>query len=302
MANASVVMGVINLDKPEGMTSHNVVSRLRKLLDMRRIGHGGTLDPAATGVLLVLVGQATRLASYLGGGTKVYRTTMRFGEATDSDDADGAVVATGPVPELGIDELRSSAEQLTGEVSQVPPSISAVHHEGERAWQVARRGDKVTLEPRVVRIDAVDVLSWTPPDADVRITCGSGTYIRSIARDWGHALGTCAHVRELRREQSGVFTLDTARTLEDIEQAVASLGAEAAVESPGPALVEVLGRRVALEPDEIARFMQGGWVDDIAGEPGTVPVFGPDDRLLGIAEVAETGSTLRLSPSVVFNS
>ena len=147
--------GVVLIDKPPGITSHGVVSKLRKLFDTRRIGHGGTLDPAATGVLVLFTGRATRLAPYLGGGAKAYLTTIRLGEATTTDDAEGDVCATGAVPNLTYAEITASAERFLGDIDQIPPAVSAVHHDGERAYRIARRGDSVELKPRRVRIDEI---------------------------------------------------------------------------------------------------------------------------------------------------
>ena len=239
--------GIVLVDKPRGLTSHDVVSRLRRRLRIRRVGHGGTLDPGATGLLVLFVGRATRLAPYLGGGTKVYLATVRFGAATDTDDADGSVTATAPVPDLTADQMRESSRPFVGRLEQIPPAISAVHHRGRRAYALARRGESVALEPRLVSVDAIEVLRWSAPDLTVRITCGTGTYIRSLARDWGASLGTVAHVSELRRERSGPFCLAQATTLDDLESC-AEGDTAVAIRSPVPALRETIGQSVSLEP------------------------------------------------------
>ena len=292
--------GVVLIDKPLGITSHGVVSKLRKLFDTRRIGHGGTLDPAATGVLVVFTGRATRLAPYLGGGAKVYLTTIRFGEATTTDDAEGDICATGSVPNQTYAGISASAERFLGYIDQIPPAVSAVHHEGERAYRIARRGDSVELKPRRVHIDAIDVLEWNPPDLVARVTCGTGTYIRSLARDWGEHLGTHAHVRTLRRERSGVFRIEDAITLDEIADRLQS-GASyrELVTDPGAALVEALGDQTVLNPDDTKRFVCGNDVRDDSGELGTVAVLDASGTLLGVGERRSDGS---LAPVVVLTA
>ncbi len=292
--------GVVLVDKPSGITSHGVVSKLRKLFDTRRIGHGGTLDPAATGVLVLFTGRATRLAPYLGGGAKMYLTTIRLGEATTTDDAEGDVCATGSVPNLTHAEISASAEGFLGDIDQIPPAISAVHHDGERAYRIARRGDSVELKPRRVHIDAIDALEWSPPDVVARVTCGTGTYIRSLARDWGEHLGTHAHVRTLRRERSGVFRIEDAITLDEIAERV-QRGAplDEIVTDPGAALVEALGGYRELNPDDTKRFVCGNDFPDDSGELGTVAVLDPSGRLLGVGERRSDGS---LAPVVVLTA
>ncbi len=292
--------GVVLIDKPPGITSHGVVSKLRKLFDTRRIGHGGTLDPAATGVLVLFTGRATRLAPYLGGGAKAYLTTIRLGEATTTDDAEGDVCATDAVPELTHAEITASAERFLGDIDQIPPAVSAVHHDGERAYRIARRGDSVELKPRRVRIDAIDVLEWTPPDIVARVTCGTGTYIRSLARDWGEHLGTHAHVRTLRRERSGVFRIEDAVTLDEIADRVQH-GAplDEMVIDPSAALIEALGGYTQLNPDDTKRFVYGNSIPDDSGEHGTVAVLDASGALLGVGERRSDGS---LAPVVVLTA
>lgn len=289
--------GVVCIDKPAGITSHGVVSRLRKLLNTRRIGHGGTLDPAATGLLVLFTGRATRLASYLGSGTKVYHTTVRFGEATTTDDAEGDISARGPVPNLSREDITASASQFIGEIDQVPPAISAVHHEGERAYRIAHRGETVELRARRVQIDAIDVLTWDAPDLTVRVTCGTGTYIRSLARDWGERLGTHAHVHTLRREHSGVFHIEDATTLDAIAERLHSgESAKDIVTNPSAALIETLGAQRTLTPADAKRFTHGGGVIDDGGERRVIAVLDEVGTLLGVGERRPDGT---LAPTVV---
>ena len=288
--------GIILIDKPAGMTSHGAVSRLRKLLGVRRIGHGGTLDPPASGLLVVLVGRATRLAPYLGGGTKVYATTIRFGAATDTDDAAGETTAIGPVPALDLDELAESRRRFLGDIEQVPPTISAVHAGGERAWRVARRGRTVELAPRTVSIHAIDLVRWAPPDLEVRVTCGGGTYVRSLARDWGASLGTVAHVASLRRERSAPFDVSEAVTLAELEGRDPS-GRVEVIRPPGPALTAAIGAAETLAVGAAQRFVHGGQPDGVPGPPGLRAVFTEDGAFVGVGELRPDGT---LCPRVVW--
>lgn len=214
---ATGLEGVLPVDKPSGMTSHDVVAALRRATGERRIGHAGTLDPAATGLLVVLVGPYTRLEPYLSASQKRYLATVRFGAATDTDDADGEVVAEAPVPDLVSDELaaRETVAALVGVHEQVPPAFSAIKREGVAAHRAARAGSPLALEPRPVRIFEARLLAVRPEAAewDLELTVSAGTYVRAIARDLGHALGTVAHLAALRRTASGRISLQQAHPL-----------------------------------------------------------------------------------------
>ena len=189
--------GILNINKPAGWTSHDVVAWVRRVLREKRAGHAGTLDPMATGVLLVCLGQATRVAEYLMGGEKVYRAEAQLGIVTDTYDADGEVMASAPVPPLTADDLRRTLAGFVGEIMQVPPAYSAIKQDGVAAYRKARRGEAVTLAPRPVTIRRIELLDWTPADAPaasgdrltIEVTCGAGTYIRSLTHDLGQALG-----------------------------------------------------------------------------------------------------------------
>jgi tRNA pseudouridine55 synthase len=215
------VDGLVVVDKPAGMTSHDVVARCRKIFGQRSVGHAGTLDPDATGVLLVGLGRATRLLRFVQDATKTYTATIVFGVATTTLDAAGEIVADQSMGGLTRERLERAAAQFVGDIDQVPPMVSAIKVGGRRLHKLARAGVEVERAPRRVRIDRVDVLAFRGgrdhPEADVLVECGSGTYIRSLAADLGGALGGCAHVAALRRTRSGPFAERDAHALDDVE-------------------------------------------------------------------------------------
>ena len=240
--------GLLIIDKPLGMTSHDVVARARRLLREKRIGHAGTLDPLATGVLALCVGHATRLSEYLLGEDKAYGGVIKLGEQTNTDDAEGEVIATREVPAISDDDLRRLERQFSGEIAQVPPQFSAIKKEGQRAYALARKGETVELDARTVTIHKIrlvlsdascvmrDASSVNPQSAienpqskivNISVRCSAGTYIRSLARDIGEALGCGGHLIALRRTQAGAFTVQDAVTLEQVEQAAQEGRAEA---------------------------------------------------------------------------
>lgn len=217
--------GVLAIDKPSGWTSHDVVAVMRRVLGVKRIGHGGTLDPLATGVLPLLVGPATRYVDRLHAAPKVYAALVRFGSETTTDDREGEVRREAPVPSLDAASLDAALGPFRGEISQVPPDRSAVKIEGRRAYALARSGTPVSLAARPVRIDRIAVASWSPPALRLLIVCGSGTYVRSLARDIGRAIGSAAHLGALRRLAVGALSADVAA---DIGRVRAASAAEAA--------------------------------------------------------------------------
>ena len=199
--------GLLLADKGAGVTSFQVVAHLRQVLRVPKVGHGGTLDPMATGVLPILLGAATKLTPYLLDLDKEYVATVRLGVTTDTLDATGRIVEERPVPVLDEGRLRSALTRFEGEIDQVPPMFSAIHAGGRRLYELARAGVEIERAPRRVRIDAIELLAWTSPCILVRIACGKGTYIRSLAADLGAALGCGAHVEALQRTRVGGFRL-----------------------------------------------------------------------------------------------
>lgn len=242
------VPGILVVDKPSGMTSHDVVSRVRRLAHTRKVGHGGTLDPMATGVLVVGVGKATRLLTFITGHSKTYEATIRFGLTTSTDDAEGALVQVLGCASLSLDELEHAMEGLRGEIDQVPSSVSAKKIDGKRAYELVREGVEVELKANRVTVSRFEHCSDlrratldTPSgplevlDVDVVVDCSSGTYIRALARDLGLALGVGAHLTRLRRTRVGAFTLEDCRTLDSLEDEVANSRVPCHPKTPLPA-------------------------------------------------------------------
>ena len=211
--------GFLNVDKPAGITSHDVVARIRRLSGQRRVGHAGTLDPAATGVLVVALGGATRLIEYVQHQTlKQYRATVCLGVTTTTDDADGEITARHPVPPLDRETVERALAPLRGTIWQTPPMYAALHHEGRRLYELARAGVTVETPARQVHIERLDLIAFDPPLLTLHVVCGSGTYIRALARDLGVALGCGAHLAALRRTAVGMFRIEDALPLRVLEE------------------------------------------------------------------------------------
>jgi tRNA pseudouridine55 synthase len=210
------------VDKTTGWTSHDVVARVRRLAGQKRVGHAGTLDPGASGVLPVLLGRATRLMDLVQSGRKTYVASVALGSATDTDDADGAALSTAPVPPLSVTMIEEALSRFRGEILQTPPAYSALKVQGQRAYDLARRGVAVELAPRPVTIDALSLLSLGEASFEIEVVCSKGTYIRALARDIAVALGTVGHMAALRRTAVGPFTLADAHTLDDINATLES--------------------------------------------------------------------------------
>lgn len=277
--------GLLVIDKPVGPTSHDVVQRLRRLSGQRRIGHAGTLDPLAEGVLLVCLGRATRLVEYLVGLDKTYETTVRLGQATTTYDAEGAVTRERPV-EVTPNQIEAALVVFRGPIQQRVPPFSAVKRDGQPLYKSARRGETVEPPAREVTIHALDVPAFAPPLLTLRVVCSSGTYIRSLAHDLGAALGCGGHVAALRRTAVGRFTIAQAVGLD-------ALTPENLAEYllPPEAAVAHLPR---LDVDETsaARLAMGQRLDAPGDAPaGNVAAFGPGERFLGVVGV--DGGVLR---------
>ena len=268
--------GFLVVDKPAGMTSHDVVDAARRALGTRRIGHLGTLDPLATGVLPLAVRDATKLVPYVASDPKVYAGSIELGVATDTFDAEGAVLSrhAGPLPEE--QAVRAALAGFLGEILQVPPMYSSVKHEGEPLHRIARRGGHVERAPRKVRIHAIEVQGYRPPLVDVEVVCAGGTYVRSLAEDLGRELGCGAHLANLRRTRSGPFLAAQAVTLGALEEAAARGEAEVLLLSP----VTVLGLpEVWLTPAQVRRVSHGG---EIPAPPAAGPPPAPGTRVTAL--------------------
>jgi len=290
--------GLIVVDKSAGMTSHDVVSRVRRLARTRRVGHGGTLDPMATGVLVIGVGRATRLLTYVIGSDKTYTATIRLGQSTVTDDAEGEVVSSVPADDVDEAAVRSGMAALSGEISQVPSAVSAIKVDGRRAYARVRAGEDVALAARPVRVDRFDLLAIRRGsgvvDLDVEVACSSGTYVRALARDLGTGLGVGGHLTALRRTAIAAagpgagFTLAEAATLDEL------------AERPDPVTLPLAQAAARFFPRrqasvEEARVLGHGGSLEPAGLAGPYAVFGPDEEVIAI--VAERGGRAR--PEVV---
>jgi len=209
--------GVLLVDKPGAHTSHDVVARLRRKLNMKRIGHAGTLDPMATGLMILLIGKATRISQYLISLDKEYEGTIELGKVTDSQDADGEVLETRPVPPLTEAEVRTTMQGFIGDQYQTPPMYSAIKIDGVPLYKSARKGEEVEREPRFIRVMSFDLLRFASPHIDFRLQCTKGTYVRTIAHDLGGRLGCGAHLAALRRTATQNFHISQALTLDQIE-------------------------------------------------------------------------------------
>src|SRR5512134_3867636 len=215
----NAISGVLVVDKPVGMTSHDVVQVIRNGTNLRRAGHTGTLDPRASGVLVILVGPAVRLSEYVSASDKRYQATIRLGASTDTYDAEGRITSTASLNHLSEDQFTEILEKFVGEIEQVPPPYSAVKVKGRKAYEMAREGEEVDLAPRRIKVYSLDVLEWAPPEVVIDVYCSSGTYVRSLANDLGNALGCGAHLVGLRRTKSGRFTLRDAVPLRRLQEA-----------------------------------------------------------------------------------
>ncbi|TXK42811.1 tRNA pseudouridine(55) synthase TruB [Nonomuraea sp. C10] len=272
--------GLIIVDKPAGWTSHDVVARLRRLAGTRRVGHAGTLDPMATGVLVVGVEKATRLLGHLALTEKVYEATIRLGVGTNTDDAEGEVTATASAADVAEEAIRAGVAALTGEIMQVPPQVSAIKVDGKRAYKLARAGEGVELAARPVTVHefAVTEVRRQPDlvDVDATVRCSSGTYIRALARDLGGALGVGGHLTALRRTRVGPYGLDQARTLDQLAEKCEILPIGEAVAAAFPR------RDVSLEEARVV--MHGGRLPAAGLGKGPIGMFGPDGELLALVE------------------
>jgi tRNA pseudouridine55 synthase len=244
--------GLVIVDKPGGMTSHDVVARIRRLAGTRRVGHAGTLDPMATGVLVVGVEKATRLLGYLTLTEKQYDATIRLGQSTSTDDAEGEITFTASARDVSTDTLAKAVAGLTGEIQQVPPAVSAVKVGGQRAYRLARGGAAPELKPRPVTVHEFTITAIRPVeggllDVDATVRCSSGTYIRALARDLGRTLGTGGHLTRLRRTRVGGYGLEAAKTLEQLAERfeVIPLAEAAAAAFPRRDLTADEARRLA---------------------------------------------------------
>jgi tRNA pseudouridine55 synthase len=293
-ADADVPPGILLVDKPGGMTSHDVVARARRALSVRKVGHAGTLDPMATGLLLLGVGAATRLLGYLGGHDKTYEATIRLGQATVTDDREGEVLTTVPAGHLDDAAVRAALAAQTGPLRQVPSSVSAVKVAGRRSYDRVRAGETVELEPRSVTVHRLDVhrieRAGDLVDVDVTVECTAGTYIRAIARDAGAALAVGGHLTALRRTASGPFRVDAAAPVEEAAASLVAGGGAGFLPLAGAAVAVFPQRR--LTPEEAVELGHGRRIPP-TGVAGTAAATAPDGRLVALIE--DAGQSARVA-------
>ncbi|MCW2713398.1 MAG: tRNA pseudouridine synthase [Frankiales bacterium] len=279
--------GLLVVDKPSGWTSHDVVGRGRRLAGTRKVGHAGTLDPMATGVLLLGIGRATRLLGHLALTDKTYDATVRLGTTTVTDDAEGEVVETRDASGVTDEALASAMAALTGDLLQVPSSVSAIKVDGVRSYTRVRAGEAVELRARPVTVSRFELLARRGSDLDVRVECTTGTYVRALARDLGEALGVGAHLTALRRTRVGPFDLHQARTLDQLAEELAVVLLDDAVAAAFP--------RRRLDADEATALSYGRPLG-VSGRPGVTGAFSPDGRCIALLEDRDGAAR----PSVVF--
>lgn len=272
--------GLIIVDKPAGWTSHDVVGKLRGIAGTRRVGHAGTLDPMATGVLVAGVEKATRLLGHLALTEKGYDATIRLGLSTDTDDAEGEVIASASAAGIADEEIKKGVAALTGRITQVPPQVSAIKVNGERAYKRARAGEAVELRARPVTVSAFAITAIRRDgdviDVDASVTCSSGTYIRALARDLGAALGVGGHLTALRRTRVGPYDLSAARTIEQ-------LSADCVILPIGEAVAAAFPRR-DVTAEEAGLVAHGGRLPALGLGRGPIGVFAPDGTLVALVE------------------
>ena len=274
-----MVDGALLLDKPVGLTSNAALQKAKKAMRATKAGHAGTLDPLASGLLIVLFGEATKFAGPLLNADKEYVATLKLGERTTTGDAEGEVIQTRPV---SIEGLARVLERFKGQIEQVPPMHSALKHKGTPLYRLARRGEEVARAPREVRIAQLEVLECAPPRLVLRVVCSKGTYIRTLAEDIGEALGCGAHLAGLRRTGSGRFRVEDARGLDALHEACVL---------PLPALVEGLAR-VELTGAQEVRLRQGQALQISGLQIGLCAVVRPDGGVIGLG-VADAQGTLK---------
>jgi tRNA pseudouridine55 synthase len=279
--------GLLIVDKPIGPTSHHVVNLVRRGTGIRKVGHAGTLDPRASGVLVLCLGSATRLSEYLSTSAKRYEAVVRFGTSTRTFDADGEIVRRSEtLPTLA--QVQGILPKFRGEIEQIPPPFSAIKVQGQKAYELARRGEDVKLEPRTVQIFELKVVSYQPPDLSLSVDCSAGTYIRSLAHELGEALESGAHLAALRRTKAGPFTLRDAVPLPRLEVGFVTDKWEQHVRPASDALPDLPVVEVDGETLDLVR--NGHRIPAEPGVTGMVKAIGPDGDLVALLETVDGDS------------
>ncbi len=293
--------GILLVDKPSGMTSHDVVDRVRKASGIRRVGHTGTLDPNATGLLVLCLGKATRLSEHLTGLDKVYEGTMRLGVVTDSYDSDGLVTEEHPVPDVTSEQIQTLCDRFVGAIEQLPPMVSAVKVGGERLYKIARKGEVVERTPRKITVHEFKVLSYDKPDAQIRVRCSSGTYVRALCHDVGQLLGCGAILATLRRTHVGKHDVSEAAKLDDLT------GPDLVRERLVPMGQALDFPEVIIKPSSNAIVLSGGslsprdLVKPCLNEEGWVQIKADSGRLLALGVIEPSAAGARIHSRRVFD-
>lgn len=290
-AHRPELAGVLVIDKPSGPTSFDVVRRVRGLLRVKKVGHTGTLDPTATGVLPVCIGEATKIAGFILEGDKAYDAVIRLGEETDTLDAAGKVVRELPVPDLTAEKVEAALARFRGTFDQVPPMYSAIKVEGKRLYELARAGETIERRPRQVTVHELVLRDLSAREITVSVRCSKGFFVRSLAQELGEALGTVAHLKALRRTHSGPFELARAVPLDQLEK-LDPTAREAAVRGRLVSMLDALAELPSLRVNEAEgrKVVHGVPLEVPARVTGRVRVIsGQDERLLAVADVQPGG-------------
>lgn len=277
------IHGIILLDKPRAYSSNQAVQAVKRLLDARKAGHTGTLDPFATGMLPICLGEASKTAGFMLDAAKSYLATARMGRATATGDIEGEVTREMAVPDWPDSEIEAVLDDFRGPIEQVPPMYSALKHEGQALYKLARQGKEVPRQARRVIIHSLELIRWEAPLLTLKVTCSKGTYIRTLAEDIAAALGNCAHLESLRRLAVGPFREEQMLGFEELEKRIGAGRLDECLLAPDAAISDWPKR--VLEASEAERFAHGNPVDGAGIRAGLVRVYGPEDRLLGIGEV-----------------
>ncbi len=292
---ANEIHGFVIVDKPAGMTSHDVVHQIRKLANTKKVGHAGTLDPDATGVLVIGLGKATRLLTFIVADNKTYQATIRLGQSRTTDDAQGEIIETKHCAQITEEAIKKELDKFVGDIQQIPSSVSAIKVDGKRAYDLVRQGEKVELAPRSVHISAIDVheIKKIGEFIDVAVTvhCSSGTYIRAIARDLGNSLQVGGHLTNLRRTQSGQWSITNANKLTDLKPGSLPIISMAQVATS-------IFPTVTIGQAETEDFIHGRSVRTTHTPAETIAVIDKNPSLIALAH----GDGLTLKPHVVFAS
>ena len=292
------VDGLLLLNKPAGLTSNRALQKVKRLLQASKAGHTGSLDPAATGMLPLCFGEATKVCAYLLDADKTYRVSARLGEKTDTGDADGKVIETAAVPSMTESDWEAIISGFVGESQQIPPMYSALKVDGKRLYELARKGQVVDRKPRTIRIDELTLLECTGSRLVLRVKCSKGTYIRTLVEDIAEAAGTIAHADSLHRESVGAFRAEDMLDLSKAEEWADSNPELLRERLLAPDIALAAMPTVEIEEEQRARFIQGQQLDVEGDSMGQVRVYSAKGQFLGVGELIGNG---RLAPRRVFN-